>query len=144
MPQERPTSDFFGEKAAIGNILPIFNPANLNLELLICSATVSKLKSIGIDNFLKWQKRSEWVFSWIYCSWSCVAKKAMHKGPTYGVAAKIPHQIICQGGLMMLTDFREIQDWMKLTDTIAMNLSCKLYAMMITNPEKLNSNRSLG
>ena len=61
------------------------------------SATSSKWKSIGLDNFLKWQKWCEWVFSWIYCPWSCVAKKAIHIGMTCsGVAARILCQTTCQ------------------------------------------------
>ena len=46
----------FQKKAAIGRISQIFNPVILNFELFHCSATSSKLKSICLDNFLKWQK----------------------------------------------------------------------------------------
>ena len=80
---------FWGEKATIGNILPIFNPVILNFELFQSSATLSKMKSIGLDDFLKWQKWSEWGFPWIYYPWSCKAKKA----------TGIPHHTICQGAL---------------------------------------------
>ena len=30
----------------------------------------------------------KWVFSWIYCSWSCVAKKAPHKVPPCTMAGE--------------------------------------------------------
>ena len=41
----------FGEKKPplVLNILPIFNPAILNFELFYRSATLSKLKSTGLD-----------------------------------------------------------------------------------------------
>ena len=42
----------FGKKATIGNILPIFNPGIVNFELFHCLSTLSKLKSIDLDNFL--------------------------------------------------------------------------------------------
>ena len=58
----------FAEKAT--------NPVILNFELFHCLATLSKLKSIVLDNILKRKKWCEFVFSWIYCSWSCVANKA--------------------------------------------------------------------
>ena len=51
------------KKAATGHILPIINLVILNFELFHCSATLSKLKSIGLDNFLKQHKWWEWVFS---------------------------------------------------------------------------------
>ena len=41
------------KKAATGLILPIFNTVILNFELFHCSATLSNLKSIGLNNFLK-------------------------------------------------------------------------------------------
>ena len=43
----------FWKPAAIGHILPIFNPVILKFELIHCSATLSKWKSIGLDNFLR-------------------------------------------------------------------------------------------
>ena len=76
----------------------IFNHVILNFELFHCSLTLSLWKCIGLDKFLKWQIWCKWVFSWIYCSWSCVAKKAAHKSPACGtVPAGIVHQTISQG-----------------------------------------------
>ena len=49
------TFQAFGKKAAFGNILPIFIPVILNFEL-VQQLLISKVKSIGLDHFLKWQK----------------------------------------------------------------------------------------
>ena len=76
----------------------IFNHVILNFGLFHHSLTLQKFKSIGLEKFLKWQIWCKWVFSWIYCSWSCVAKKAAHKSPPCGtVPAGIAHQTISQG-----------------------------------------------
>ena len=88
----------FGKQAAIDHILPIFNLENfLNFEVCHCSATLSKLKSVDLDNFVKLKKLCKWVLPRIYYSWCCVANKAIHKGRTCGVDAGIPHKTICQG-----------------------------------------------
>ena len=49
-------------KAVIGHLLTILNPVFLNFELFYCSATLSKSKSIGIDDFLKWQNGANQYF----------------------------------------------------------------------------------
>ena len=54
-PEECSTSD-------LCHILPISNPVILNFELFYCSATLSKFRSIGLDNFFKWQvQMSNWL-----------------------------------------------------------------------------------
>ena len=67
----------------MGHILPIFNPVNLNFELFDCLATLSKLKIIGLDNFLQLKENMVQMSTYLdLLPLKLCGNKAVYKGQT--------------------------------------------------------------